>query len=87
MKERHLLVLHIFPDQVLLPNGIALGEEQAQSLRNHFIIPAKESVTLLIGKDGTEKLRSREVLSSERLFLTLDAMPMRQQEMQRKPID
>lgn len=81
MKERDLLILHVFTDHILLPDGVVLDEEQAQSLRNHFIISKKETVTLLIGKDGTEKLRSRDLLNSQRLFLTLDAMPMRQQEM------
>jgi hypothetical protein len=82
MQERDLLVLHVFPDYIILPGGVRLEEEQAQSLRNHFIISKTETLSLLIGKDGTEKLRSRDLLSSQRLFLTLDAMPMRQQEMQ-----
>jgi hypothetical protein len=81
MQERDLLVLHVFPDHIILPGGVRLEEEQAQSLRNHFIIAKSETLSLLIGKDGTEKLRSRDLLSSQRLFLTLDAMPMRQQEM------
>jgi hypothetical protein len=32
-------------------------------------------------EDGGEKLRSRELLTSKRLFQTIDAMPMRQDEM------
>ena len=35
---------------------------------------------VLIGKDGGEKLRQGQVLSSEKLFGLIDAMPMRQAE-------
>lgn len=82
LQERDLLVFHIFPDRVLLPNGTYLGEAEAQSLREHFTIPGQEMVALLMGKDGGEKLRSRELLTTKRLFQTIDAMPMRQNEME-----
>ena len=39
---------------------------------------------VLVGKDGGEKLRSPEPLTPERLFETIDAMPMRQQEMRQR---
>ena len=41
--------------------------------------PAFEAV--LIGKDGGEKLRSMAPIPPGRLFETIDAMPMRRQEM------
>lgn len=36
---------------------------------------------LLIGKDGGVKLRSNSPISNEKLFRTIDTMPMRQREM------
>jgi hypothetical protein len=36
---------------------------------------------LLIGKDGTVKMMSEEMVAHEKLFSTIDAMPMRKQEM------
>jgi hypothetical protein len=36
---------------------------------------------LLIGKDGGVKLKSNSPISNEKLFRTIDAMPMRQREM------
>ncbi|RUA34255.1 MAG: hypothetical protein DSY77_06075 [Bacteroidetes bacterium] len=36
---------------------------------------------LLIGKDGGVKLRSNSPISNEKLFETIDAMPMRRREM------
>lgn len=80
LKERDLLLFYVFADRVLLPNQTTLGAKEAQSLRAHYIIPEKETVSLLIGKDGSEKLRSRDLLTTERLFVTIDAMPMRQSE-------
>jgi hypothetical protein len=35
---------------------------------------------ILIGRDGGEKLRSREIVKAEKLFGLIDAMPMRQRE-------
>lgn len=39
---------------------------------------------VLVGKDGSEKLRADTSLTSERLFETIDAMPMRRQEMRQR---
>lgn len=39
---------------------------------------------ILVGKDGTEKMRSQTVVSTEKLFSTIDAMPMRKREMKEK---
>ena len=38
---------------------------------------------LLIGRDGGEKLRSSDVVSAEKLFGMIDAMPMRKNEVER----
>lgn len=40
---------------------------------------------VLIGKDGGVKTRATQPLPPARLFATIDAMPMRQQEMRRQP--
>ena len=42
-------------------------------------------VAILVGKDGGEKLRSSAPLGRDALFPVIDAMPMRQQEMTRRP--
>lgn len=74
--ERDVLLFHVFPYKLIVPKGGSLDQSESASLRRHFIIPEKETVALLIGKDGREKLRSRELLTAERLFLTIDALPM-----------
>lgn len=42
---------------------------------------AKSFVFILLGKDGGEKLRSNELVSLEKLYRTIDDMPMRKAEM------
>ncbi|MCF0072696.1 DUF4174 domain-containing protein [Dyadobacter sp. CY261] len=38
---------------------------------------------ILIGRDGGEKLRSSDIVSAEKLFGLIDAMPMRRNEIER----
>ena len=75
--ERDVLLFHVFLHKLLMPDGSRRDPSEAGSLRRHFIIPEKETVALLIGKDGGEKLRSRDLLTAQRLFLTIESMPMR----------
>ncbi|WP_237480394.1 DUF4174 domain-containing protein [Lichenibacterium dinghuense] len=42
-------------------------------------------VAVLVGKDGGEKLRSASPLGRDALFPLIDAMPMRRDEMARRP--
>ena len=42
-------------------------------------------LAVLVGKDGGEKLRSSEPLGPDALFPVIDTMPMRLQEMTRRP--
>ena len=39
---------------------------------------------LLVGRDGGEKLRSTEIVKTEKLFGLIDAMPMRKREVKNK---
>ena len=43
-----------------------------------------EFTVILLGKDGGEKLRTQKLLTANKLFALIDAMPMRRQEMQKK---
>ncbi|MHC2991582.1 hypothetical protein OB13_08295 [Pontibacter sp. HJ8] len=71
LQDRHLLVL-----------DITGGEEaEKQKLREQFKVKATEFTILLVGKDGTEKYRSRQPVSMQAIFEVIDQMPMRQQEM------
>ncbi len=53
-------------------------------LRKRFHISDKDFSVILVGKDGSEKLRSSKPLSFDQLRDAVDAMPMRQQETRRR---
>lgn len=63
-----------------------LGPEPATaaaSLRRRYGVAPGEFRALLIGKDGGIKMSSTKPLSADRLFRTIDAMPMRRDEMRK----
>jgi hypothetical protein len=70
------------------PGELRVGEmsaaEQA-AVRRRFHVHPNDFTVILIGKDGGEKLRSHQPLSLDTLRSTIDAMPMRQDEMKSQP--
>jgi len=52
----------------------------ASPLHAHFHVDNKAYTVILLGKDGTEKLRQQSVLDTEKLFRLIDSMPMRRAE-------
>jgi len=56
----------------------------ATSLRARYNVSDGEFRAVLVGKDGGEKLSSSKPLAAEKLFATIDAMPMRRDEMRRR---
>jgi hypothetical protein len=65
---------------IYLPMDKALQEDKT-FLSQQFNIGPDDFYSILIGKDGTEKLRSTTPMETEKLFGTIDAMPMRRREM------
>ena len=82
--ERDLVRYRIYPQGDLSPAGEAQTFNRARALRSEYNAPDASFLFILIGKDGTEKLRSREVVSPDALFARIDRMPMRRAEMRRK---
>jgi hypothetical protein len=74
LAERDLIV-RAFPSS---------GDEEESDFRKHYGVPADGFTVILIGKDGTEKMRRDEPILSDDLISTIDAMPMRRQEMDRE---
>ncbi|AWN44282.1 hypothetical protein DK389_00510 [Methylobacterium durans] len=56
------------------------GGAEAEALRRRLNLPADAFRAVLVGKDGGAKLQSAEPIPPERLFATIDAMPMRRDE-------
>ena len=60
----------------------AIGSSsEADRLRRKLGVPDGEFRAVLVGKDGGAKLTDTAPIAPDRLFATIDAMPMRRQEM------
>lgn len=76
--ERDLTVLRIVGDEL---HGAAPGVLASDTLRRSYSVAAADFLLVLIGKDGTVKRRSHEVVTPTELFSQIDSMPMRQREL------
>lgn len=79
--DRDLKLVQIVGTGESQVDGRSLSATSAKSLRQQFRIAPEEFAAILVGKDGTEKQRSQTPIDLAMLFRTIDAMPMRQQEM------
>lgn len=81
MEERDMLIVYVLRDgdsRLQLAPNKRINEEK---LRNRFDLSEDDFAAVLVGKDGTEKLRSEDAISIQRIFNRIDSMPMRQREM------
>lgn len=79
--ERDLMLVEVTGDVVRTPNGgESVRPSAAAALRRRFAAPADRFMAVLVGKDGGTKLVSVEPIPADRLFATIDAMPMRRRE-------
>ena len=71
------------PAQPPPPAGtVSATLQQQKALRSQFQVSPGSFTVILVGKDGGEKFRSTTPVSFATLTHIIDAMPMRQQEMQ-----
>jgi hypothetical protein len=82
--DRDLIILELLENGESRWGDTSLSARVAQQMRSQFNVGEGEFLLLLIGKDGTVKLRSNHPVSTFKLFGLIDAMPMRQEEMRRK---
>lgn len=80
-KERDLKIFYALEQSSASVKGALVSEDAIDELRSDFNISSSDFVVLLIGKDGNEKYRSDEFISSKKLFNEIDSMPMRKIEM------
>ena len=83
VQDRNLAVIAL-PYQTPSPSQLQLSPADAEAARRRFHIEPDAFAVILLGKDGGQKLRSGKPLSMDRLAKTIDAMPMRQDEMKAK---
>ncbi|MBD1870505.1 DUF4174 domain-containing protein [Cyanobacteria bacterium FACHB-471] len=79
--ERDLKLVQVWETGESQVNGQPISSASVERLRQQFEITPEEFAVILVGKDGTEKQRSQTPIDLAVLFRTIDAMPMRQQEM------
>jgi hypothetical protein len=82
--DRDLIILELFENGESRWGYTPLSENVAPRMRRHFDVGKGEFLLILVGKDGTVKLRSNHPVVISKLFGLIDAMPMRQEEMRRK---
>jgi hypothetical protein len=83
LAERDVLVIWVVGDKVSAELG-PHPKQSAQALRARFGASKSGFRAILVGKDGGIKLSSASPLDATALYATIDAMPMRQNEMRRK---
>lgn len=79
--DRDLIVLHLFSNASSFGDDRSISDFDTRKLSDEYDVGTESFTVILIGKDGTEKLRTTSVLETEKLFTVIDAMPMRQREM------
>ena len=85
VQDRDLLAFHVFETGDGRLAQLPLNEGQVLFLRTQFSIQPGQRMAILIGKDGEVKLRRELPVDLSEIFSVIDAMPMRQQEMKKKP--
>lgn len=83
-RERQLIPVAL-PYNSPSPTAAQLSSEEATTVRRRFHVNPQSFVVILIGKDGGSKLRATKPFSMRKLEETIDAMPMRQEEMRSEP--
>ena len=78
--DRQLVPIAL-PYQAPANTAVQFTTAEADTLRRRFHIAPADFAVILIGKDGGPKLHSMHPLSITKLNATIDAMPMRQEEM------
>jgi len=83
LEDRKLVIYHYTPD--LVKRGLEDGSWEKRNDRSEKFTETKSDFeVLLLGLDGRVKLRQETILTREKLYATIDAMPMRQNELRRR---
>ncbi len=92
LQERDLVIFQVFEKEGIMPNQKPISSSDIEKLKKRFDFSFEydkienksknKFAVFLVGKDGGTKLKiENETLTLEKLFGTIDAMPMRQNEM------
>jgi hypothetical protein len=84
VRERDLLVFSLLEQGPSFLGAQEITAEAAANLRRRFGISPGAFTVVLVGKDGTVKLRQGNKTALRDIFALIDGMPMRRREMQGK---
>ena len=84
LNERDVVIISVLKDIVSTKERLA-APVSADDLRDAYDVLPHEFRVVLIGKDGGVKLRQDAPILAADLFGLIDSMPMRQQEIGRRP--
>lgn len=84
LAQRDLLLVHLVAREPSRLGRRRLPPGTAEDLRAQFGADETTFAVVLIGLDGTEKRRSTDPMPPTDIFGAIDAIPMRQRELQRR---
>jgi hypothetical protein len=84
IRDRDLRLIEVFTNGRGRIDGEPISSRSVAAIRDNLQLPPGAFRVLLIGKDGTVKLRSAEVVTISEVFSLIDSMPMRRQEIREK---
>ena len=88
LKERKMLIYHVLPQRYTLIKDAVDPEQNewvsSSALFDKFAGKNVDFKVVLIGLDGGNKLEKNGLLTAEELFGTIDSMPMRRAELNKK---
>ncbi|MEH1787279.1 DUF4174 domain-containing protein [Nostoc sp.] len=80
--DRDLVLVQVLATDKSYANGQLIDESSAANLRNRFGVDKENFRVILVGKDGGVKRQDTTPVKATAIFEQIDAMPMRQQEIQ-----
>ncbi len=83
-KERDLLLVELLTESTSRAYRQTLDDADVARARSRFHVAPQDFQVILVGKDGTAKLRESNPIQPEVIFNEIDAMPMRQREMRER---
>jgi hypothetical protein len=81
--DRDLVLVQVLADKSYA-NGQLIDESSVANLRSRFGVDKDNFRVILVGKDGGVKRQDATPVQATAIFEQIDAMPMRQQEMQQR---
>ena len=82
VQERQLVIFHLFERGTSFRDSSRISTRTVNNQRTQYRVASGKFTAVLIGKDGGEKWRQTEMFDLDALFRRIDAMPMRQSEIQ-----